>query len=807
MTTELNRLAKAGNRIPGNASIAGARLVLFWERFWPAILPSLAIPFVIFVIGLFGVWPLVPFWLHWTVLVLAGASFAAIIWRDVGPVQFPSRREAQARLEEDGQARHAPLQALDDKPFDDAQASNPLWRAHMAASKERARQARLKGARPTADERDPYALRFTALGLLVVAFVAAGDDWRARLADALNPGKGGGGAVIADIWIEPPAYTRKAPVYLLRRNENALGKNKTISAPEGSTLVAQINGRGRPLLEFVNNKGETSKAEFERTTAAQNTEFELTETGTLRLRSNGKTTLWSVSILADDAPRVSFIEDPATDEGRIRMAVAVEDDFGVTGGQLLMRLDGNQERPLDAPALDEDALAELRVVDLDHLAGPSGERAFNLDLEADPWAGLDVLMRIVVSDGAGQTGETEEMRVTLPTRSFYNPLARAVIEQRQTLAVAADDWRRAGRSFDALTMAPEFFYDRTTDYLLLRTAFWRVMRRNGDSYDDAIEKFWPLALQLEDEALELARQRLEAAREALRQALETGASDEEIERLVEELRQAMNDYLAALAQSGQQYSEAPPQNAQQLNQSDLDDMLDAIRDLAQSGAANAARQMLSDLENMLNNLRMTQGGQGSGSGQGSPGDGGMAGRTGELIGRQRELADESFAQGQTPGSTGEELAERERGLTGDLDDLIDELEGDGGADPNGDAARELGQARNEMREAEEALRADDFGAATSAMERAIENLRAGAEELAREQMRQAQQGRGQEGRGGQMDPLGRPDGRALGDNVEVPGESDVGRTRAVIEELRRRLGEQGRSEEEIDYLERLLERF
>ena len=92
------------------------------------------------------------------------------------------------------------------------------------------------------------------------------------------------------------------------------------------------------------------------------------------------------------------------------------------------------------------------------------------------------------------------------------------------------------------------------------------------------------------------------------------------------------------------------------------------------------------------------------------------------------------------------------------------------------------------------------------MERAIDSLREGAEELAREQMRQAgQQGEGEEG--GRVDPLGRPTGRAIGDDVDVPDETDAGRTRAVIEELRRRLGEPGRSEEEIEYLERLLERF
>ena len=809
MTTELTQKRQAAKRIPGGASILAARLVLFWEQFWPAVLPALAIPFTLIVISLFGLWRFSPAWLHWAVLGLSGAALAMVLWRDLGPVRFPTRRQAQARLEEDGHVVHAPLQALDDAPFEKAQAASPLWRAHLAASTERARQAKLKGARPTADDRDPYALRFTAIGLLAVALVAAGGDWRSRLALGVKPGAGAlGGALIADLWIEPPAYTRKAPIYLLRAGGETDRVNEQINAPQGSVLVAQVNGRGRPHLGFTRTGGKETKAEFDRKADAARAEITLSNSGHLRLRLQGKEARWPIGVLTDTAPAVSFIEGPnETDDARLAFTVAVDDDYGIAAAQFVMRLDPNQERPLDAPSLNDGALAKARIIELDGIAGAGGERAAALDLQADPWAGIDVLVRIVVADGAGQTGETEEIAVTLPARSFFNPLARAVLEQRQTLAVAADDWRRAGRSFDALTLAPEFFFDDMTDYLLLRTAFWRVMRQNGDSFDDAVEKFWPLALQLEDEALELARQRLEAAEEALRKALESGASDDEIARLVEELRQAMNDYLTALAQSGQRMEQGSSQNTQQLDQSDLDEMLDAIRDLAQSGAANAARQMLSDLENMLNNLRLSQGGQGSGNGEGGEGDSGPAGKAGEMIGRQRELADQSFEQSQTPGATGEGLAGEERGLGGDLDALIDELEGGSSADPEGDATRKLGQARDDMREAEEALRADDFGAATSAMERAIGNLRDGAEDLAREQMRQAQRGRNEEGRGGRTDPLGRPDGRASGEGVEVPGESDAGRTRAVIEELRRRLGEQGRSEEEIDYLERLLERF
>jgi hypothetical protein len=60
------------------------------------------------------------------------------------------------------------------------------------------------------------------------------------------------------------------------------------------------------------------------------------------------------------------------------------------------------------------------------------------------------------------------------------------------------------------------------------------------------------------------------------------------------------------------------------------------------------------------------------------------------------------------------------------------------------------------------------------------------------------------------DPLGRPlptQGLDDGDSVKVPDESDVQRARQILEELRRRLGERGRPPPELDYIERLIERF
>ena len=132
-----------------------------------------------------------------------------------------------------------------------------------------------------------------------------------------------------------------------------------------------------------------------------------------------------------------------------------------------------------------------------------------------------------------------------------------------------------------------------------------------------------------------------------------------------------------------------------------------------------------------------------------------------------------------------------------------------------------------MREAEGQLGQGREGSAVDAQGRALEGLQRGMQGMA-QQMQQMMQGDGTEqadgnqpgqqgnpqGRGQASqrdnDPLGRPtrsrdfsDGR-----VRVPGanESASERARRILEELRRKLGDPTRPQEELDYFDRLLRR-
>jgi uncharacterized protein (TIGR02302 family) len=413
------------------------------------------------------------------------------------------------------------------------------------------------------------------------------------------------------------------------------------------------------------------------------------------------------------------------------------------------------------------------------------------------------------------------------------------------LALDAEERERITRALDALTIAPERFIPQAGIYLGLRSLYWRLTNaRNDDDLRDVVGRLWAMAVQIEDGNISDAEAALRAAQEALRQALERGASEEEIKRLTDELRAALDRFMQALAEemrkNGQQLARPLDPNARQIRPQDLRSMLDRIENLARSGAREAARRLLQELQSILENLQMAR--------PGSPQDGDSdddmmqaLDELGEMIRRQQQLRDRTFRQGQEQrqrgqrgqqgrqgqqGQQGEqgdqfgELQRNQQALRQQLQRLLEELRRRGlgqqpGQPGQGDMEQQLGRAGEAMGEAEGQLGEGNADGAVESQGRALEALRRGAQGLA-QMMQQMGPGPGQPGRTGQAranqetDPLGRPlRGRDYGDDVtvKVPGEIDAQRARRIIEELRRRLSDPLRPQLELDYIERLLKDF
>ncbi len=122
-----------------------------------------------------------------------------------------------------------------------------------------------------------------------------------------------------------------------------------------------------------------------------------------------------------------------------------------------------------------------------------------------------------------------------------------------------------------------------------------------------------MAVRIEDGNISDAEAALRAAQEALRQALERGASEEEIKKLTEDLRAALDKFLQAMAEE----MKKNPQMARPMDPNARRDsvsrickgMVKRIEELARSGAKEAAQQLLQELQQMLENLQTARPGQ------------------------------------------------------------------------------------------------------------------------------------------------------------------------------------------------------
>jgi uncharacterized protein (TIGR02302 family) len=526
---------------------------------------------------------------------------------------------------------------------------------------------------------------------------------------------------------------------------------------------------------------------------------------------------WHFSVVPDKPPTIALVGEPkAALSGALHLTYSVGDDYGVASaaGEIAPSASSAPEtRPLYGPPSLPLALPEL------HARSGTGETT--RDLSAHPWAGAKVKMTLVARDDAGQEGRSAPVEFTLPARPFTNPLARAVVEQRGRLALDANAAPDVADGLDALTTAPATGIADVGNYLLLRSAYYRLLdSRSDDDLRGVVDYLWQIALGIEDGDRALAAEQLRAAEDALQQALQNNASDDEISRLTQQLREALSKFMQAMAEQAMKNPDSaglPNPNAQAIRPEDLAKMMDNIENLAKTGARDAARQMLSQLQNMMENLQTGQQGPGDPATQQAMQ---QLNQLGDMIRKQQELMNQTFGAQRGQNGQGQPLTEDQlkqalkdlqsgqQALGDALGKLLGEMQG-AGMPPNG----KLGQAGNSMGRAAQALGHQQPGAAVNEQSDALDSLRQGAQGLAQQLAGRATangSGMGSGGGQGNTDPLGRPmpgPGADLGTSVKVPDAIDTQRAREIFDAIRKRLGETTLPAFERDYLERLLEQF
>ena len=802
--TEANRRRKLLGFLRGRISLATLSLLLenTLRAFWP-LFTFLGFAYAALAFGALGGLP--AGWAMGATGLVAVVGLG-LLYFGARLFSWPKRQQALEKLDENLESR--PIASLQDSPAINSKDpfSRDLWAAHINTMKTEAKAARAPFPAPELAKKDGFGLRLLALTGVITALLFAPKFGVETLQATIGGGASAAGPSVAiEAWATPPAYTGKPAVYLTELEDGG-----RVELPVGSEITLRTYGDGAfSLTEAVSGEAAMLTA-YEDGAPARDGRFTVLHNGLVEVldgeKSLGK---WQIVVIADAPPTLSVPDGISKSrEGELSIEYAATDDYGIVSTQYIIRPDLAQVQRVfglaaNPVALPADFTGDLPLPFTQDLTDI--KETLLADFSKEMWAHLPVTITLEVTDGAGQVASVELETDSLPALSFFDQLAGAVVEQRRDMMWSPENDLRISQVLRAISYQPEDgLFPNASTYLLLRSA----IRRMGYQMEDGLsgkeraeleELLWRIALQIENGDLSGAEARLRRAQERLSQALENGANKDEIADLMDELRDATRDYMNELAQNADPNQQQAQGETQTITADQLQEMLDRIQELSENGQTEEAQQLLEELQNFMDNMQMVQG-----SGNGQPQQNSEQQQMQDGLQEQQQLSDEAFQQLQEQfnqqnegNEEGQSLAERQEQLR----EFVEQMQEDGaGGEALEEAGRNMGDARDRLEDG-------DFSGAFDAQAQAMENMR----QTLRDMENREQAGRsGQDGEvTAERDPLGRPignRGRADGDTA-IPDQNASDRARELLDEIRRRSGDAQRPTEELDYLNRLLDRF
>lgn len=852
--------------------VRASKWALLFERLWPRLWLIIGIAGLFLLVSLLGVWAMLGNIAHIALLAAFGvAGLVALLF--AARVRFPSHDEAVRRIERVSGIPHRPASSYEDTIT--ANANDPrtkaIWHAHRERLANALSRLRVGKPHPRTDRDDPIALRALVMLSVIALTGLVGDSAADRIRSAFRFDTSVAIATARlDAWVTPPPYTDRPPIMLadgsLRAKDKTSDNTALIQVPERSVLIVRATGAGLINLRLevlAEGADDASFIDAQRPEAGSSTgsagevselRFELRKPARVRVLVSGtELARWTFDVILDNAPQIAHAKDPGrTRRGALRLNYTVEDDYGVVSAEVKLKKVEKSEKPGDSskvwarpesltgPRLPLERPRELK---LRLPRKGSNEAQTYIDFGPHPWAGREVVLTLEATDVVGNVGRSKPITMTLPERLFQKPLARALVEQRRKLLEDSRYRDQVLRALEALTLEPDGFIDSAAIYLGLRTVYHSLRRdETREGMKGVTDGLWDLALRIENGDLSDAEKAVREAQDKLADALEKGAPDAELQALMQQLREALNNYVDQLSKDAAKNEMAPPegldQENQQMSQDDLQRMMKDLENMTLNGSREQAQRMLAELRDLLERLQSGQ----MTKRQAERGQMMMKklDELGDIVGQQQRLMDETFRQhrrqgqrgaragegtpdpnarrgqqqgqgqlgqgqrGQRQGQqAGRGLSQRQRELKEQLNQLRREL------DRLGAGSSEFEDAQQAMENAERSLEESETGEALGEQGRALQQMRQGAQEMVEGMQKGGRSQYGQEGNE-PRDPLGRPQryqGPHAGNSVKVPDEIDMQRAREILEELRRRSAEPLRPRLELDYFDRLLRRF
>ena len=755
--------------------------------------------FLFIALGWLGVLPRLYPWGHLAALLVFTVLFshafgqAHALWRQ------PGEGAARRRLEQASGLDHRPLDVLADHLSEQVHpAQQQLWHTYRTRT-----QARLTALRwPTLQlqlaQHDRYNLRYILLVLLIIGAVTGWGALGGRLIAAINPALGSQLVLLnptLDAWITPPEYTGLPPI-MIATPAGMRHDSKTIDVPEGSMLSAHLMERDGDAPVLVTDSAKTefsndSHGDFGIVAA-------LDKTASLKIRHGWQSIgAWHLNMVADQPPQIAFTEPPgATDRKAMRLSYEASDDYGVTAVSVRIApresIPGASNDPIELPLAAPEAKQVKRV-------------SFE-DMTSHLWAGSPVKISLIATDAAGHRTESAAVDFTLPEKTFFNPLARILIDERKKLIQHADS--DSERNDIANVMAgishqPASYKGDPVVLMALRAGAVRLVLDHAQEATSSVGTLlWQTAVRIEDGSSGAAERNLREAQRDLADALDRNAGEKEIQKLIDRLHQALTQYLAELS-TRMASRPMPPEGLTQNNGTqtnmltprDLQRMLDHLRDLSATGSRDAAKQELANLQKILENIQTQPRPQWTTEQKQMLQE---LAALHAIARQQQQVLDQTFRQSQT-GKSDPALVKQQTELQAALQSLMQALKPD--------QPKELGQGATAMKQAGDQLKQGNEHGALPRQNEAVQSLQKALQAMAQNMRSSMQQGQSGGDEIGNADPFGRQNGMMHQENVKVPDQMEVRRVREILNELQRRSGDMGRSKTERDYIDRLLQDF
>jgi uncharacterized protein (TIGR02302 family) len=779
-------------------------------------------------------------------------GFVTLSYQAAMRLQFPRYNDVTRRIEDDSTLKHRPLSNLDDRLANPAPGRTEelwsFWQRHLLPA---LKLLRLPKPHAVLLNLDPYALRGAAIIVLIVALTIAGPTWRQRISHGMLPVvpsfmKTNAETVV--LWITPPSYTGQ-PQMVLKGSGSG---DKAIKIPEGSVIKARVSGwMGHPSLAFDHAKypmEDLGKGNYGlEKTAEPSTTLSIRQM--LLPRAS-----WKTDFIADKPPTIVQKGEPQPQaRGEVKIPLTVQDDYGVetVTAHITLAPSAITAPPIGTPVDDTRNVVSPPNVAMDFT--PQFELAWH------PWAGMPVLMDLEAKDHKGQIATIKGLKLTLPERKFRHPLAQKMISLRKRLIWTPEaSSGNVAYELEQIMIRPGLYQGDKGIFLSLRTMSSHLVRNNTPAeVAKVVSQLWDTALHIEDGNFSLAQRDLRNAQNALQNALrDPKTTPAEIAQLMDNVRQAMTEYLKEtfrelqkkMAENGGDPNALNPQNfMKMINPEALAAMLDKMQAQAMSGDRNAAQQMLSQMQKMMDSLDPS-----SMSGEMPKDMQEMAEQVAQmqkLIEQQKALLDKTQQQAGVQGqaqtysdaakpddktmkdlgingmppppqetrkgdnapkrqTNAEDAKAEQEAIRKTLTDLMSSA-----ADKLGDVPDGMGKAEIEMRGSSAALGDDKLTQSIPHQEKALEELSKGQQQMSQKLGERMQQMMMFSFGQGRTDPLGHPiqegeNGQpGQGSKVKIPDQAERKKIQDILEQLRKKSGELARPDYELDYYHRLMRQF